>query len=103
MDQGSTEPHLLLHPSRELSRRTIGERSESCRIEQFFDLSRALARREAKKLRHEVYVVVDAELQVQVLAEALRHVRDSGAHGAPVPHLPHVAAERVDLSPLYLL
>ncbi len=103
MDQGSTEPHLLLHSSRELSRRAIGERPQSCGIEQFFDTAAALARREAKELRHEVYVVVDAELQVQVLAEALRHVRDPGAHGAPVPHLPHVAAERVDLSLLHFL
>ena len=49
--------------------------------------------RQPEQPRHEVDVVVDAELEVEVLAQALRHVRDARADGAPVPDVGDVAAE----------
>src|SRR6185369_11434252 len=54
---------------------------------------RALLLREPEELRHEVDVVVDAQLEVEVLAQALRHVRDLRAHLAPVADVGDVAVQ----------
>ena len=59
--------------------------------------------RQPEELRHEVDVVADAELQIEVLAQALRHVRDPRAHGAPMPHVGDVAVQDGDLALLHLL
>ena len=48
---------------------------------------------QSEESRHEVDVVVNAELQIEVLAQTLRHVRDARAHVAPVPGVGDVAAE----------
>ena len=59
--------------------------------------------RQPEELRHEVDVVVDAELEIEVLAQALRHVRDPRAHRAPVPDVADVAVEHGHLALLQLL
>ena len=64
---------------------------------------RALRGRQSEEPRHEVDVVVDAELQIEVLAQALRHVRDPRAHGAPMPDVGDVPIEDGDLPLLHLL
>ena len=61
------------------------------------------AARQPEEPRHEVDVVVDAELQVEVLAQPLRHVRDPRAHRAPVPDVGDVAVEDGHLALLHLL
>ena len=66
--------------------------------EQLLDADCALRGRQPEQPRHEVDVVADAELEIQVLPQALRHVGDARAHRAPVPDVGHVAVEDGDLS-----
>ena len=63
----------------------------------------ALRGGQPEQLRHEVDVVVDAELEVEVLAQALRHVRDPRAHGAAMPDVGDVAVEDGHAPLLHLL
>ena len=65
--------------------------------------TRALGGRQPEQPRHEVDVVVDAELEIQVLAQTLRHVGDARAHRAPVPDVGDVAVEDGDRPLLHLL
>ncbi len=103
VDKSAAESHFLLHAPREFSGGPIAKRPQSSGLEQLLHAERALGGREPEELRHEVDVVVDAELEIEILAEALRHVRDPRTHVAPVPDLPHVAAEHVDAALLQLL
>jgi len=103
VDQRSAQPDLLLHAARELAGGTLSEWSESSGVQQLLDLGRALGRRQPKQPRHEVDVVANAELEVQVLAQALGHVRDARVHGAAVSRVPDVPLEDGHLALLHLL
>jgi hypothetical protein len=78
-------------------------RSAARRGEQLLHADLALGGREPEQARHEVDVVVDAELEVQVLAETLRHVRDARTDAAPVLDAGDVAVEDGDRPLLHLL
>ncbi len=103
VDERAAEADLLLHPARQLACGTIAERSEARRVEELLDAHLALLFRESEELRHEVDVVVDAELEVEVLSQALRHVRNARAHVAAVPYGRHIAVQDVDLPLLHPL
>ena len=57
----------------------------------------------AEQLREEVDVLEDAQLEVEVLAQPLRHVGDARADGVAVAGVGDVAAEDVHLAGLDLL
>ena len=50
MDQRAAEPHLLFHAARELARGTTRKRTESRRVEQFFDAGRTLRSGKSEEL-----------------------------------------------------
>ena len=56
-----------------------------------------------KSLRHEVDVVLNAQLQVEILPQPLGHVRDARPDGVSMLHVSDVAAEHDDLPLLHLL
>ena len=72
-------------------------------VEQGADAAGALGVGHAEEPGEEVDVLEDAELEVEVLAQALGHVGDARAGGVAVGGLGHVAAEDADRAGLDLL
>ncbi len=70
VDQGAAQSNLLLHAARQLAGWTLGERAKSRSVEQLFDLGRSLGGRQSEESGHEVDVVVNTQLQIQILAQA---------------------------------
>ena len=99
----ATEPHLLLHAARELARRAVREGPETRGVEQLFYLDGTLRRREPEEPRHEIDILVDAQLQIEILAEPLRHIGDARTSVAAMARVGHIAVERKHLPLLNLL
>ena len=102
VDQRAAKAELLPHAARELPGRPVGERREPGAVEQLGDaplpLGAGLPEQSAEKLD----VLAHAEVGIEVLAEALRHVGDARADRCAVRGICHVAAENVDLAGLDL-
>ena len=96
--QCAAEADLLFHAARQLAGRAIRERAEAGGVEQFLDLRRARCSGKTEEPRHEVDVLLDAQLEIKVLAEALRHIGDARTSVAPVAGVGHIAVKRDHLS-----
>ena len=103
VNQRRAEPDLLLHAPRQLPGRPVRERVEPGRLQEPVDPRATLRAGEPEQLCEEVDVLEDAQLEVQVLAEPLRHVGDERADGVAVPAVRDVAAQHLDLPGLDLL
>ena len=103
VDQGRAEPDLLFHASRELPGRPVGERVEAGRLQERVDPCPALGAGEPEQLCEEVDVLEDAQLEVEVLSQALRHVGDERTDGVAVPAVGDVSAEHLHAAALDLL
>ena len=103
VDQGAAEAHLLLHAAGELAGGAVGERPQARGVEQGADAAGTLSVGHAEEPGEEVDVLEDAELEVEVLAQALGHEGNARAGGVAVGGLGHVAAEDADRARLDLL
>ncbi len=101
--QRAAQAHLLLHAAGQLARRPVREGPEAGGVEQLLHAHRTLGARQPEQLRHEVDVVGHAQLEVQVLAQALRHVGDARAGGAAMADVADVAVQHRHLPFLQLL
>ena len=77
VDQRAAQPELLPHAAGQLLCRPIGERREAGAVEQFGDAPLALVARLPEQAAEELDVLAHAEVGIEVLAEALRHVGDA--------------------------
>ena len=102
VDQAAAQPELLPHPARKLLGRAVGERREAGAGEQFGDLSIARLFRMAEQAPEELDVLAHAEVGIEVLSQALRHVGDARTDVGAVVGVAHVAAEHVDRARLDL-
>ena len=75
MDQRTTEPELLLHSARQFFSGTVGKRRKPGAREQFGDAAISFGARLSEQAAEEFDIFADAEIGIEVLAEALRHVR----------------------------
>ena len=94
---------LLLHAAGELAGGAVGERPQARGVEQGADAAGTLSVGHAEEPGEEVDVLEDAELEVEVLAQALGHEGNAWAGGVAVGGLGHVAAEDADRARLDLL
>ena len=103
VNQRPAQADLLLHSARQLPGRPGRERPQPRRRQQLVHADLALGGPQAEQPRHEVDVVVDAELEIQVLAQPLGHVRDARAHRAAVAAVGDVPVQDRDRAVLHLL
>ncbi len=103
VNQRAAEAHLLLHAARELAGGTLRKGPSPVASSSCFTIACGAPPGEPEQPRHEVHVVVDAELEIEVLAQALRHVSDTRPDCAAMAQLADVAAEDRDLALLQLL
>ena len=100
MDQTAAKPELLAHAARKLLGRAVGERGKTRAVEQLDDLAVALGTRLSEQAAEKFDVLAHAEIGIEVLAEALRHIGDARADRAAMRGVRHVAAEREHASRL---
>ena len=102
VDQRAAKAELLPHAARQLLRRAVGERREPGAVEQLGDALLPLGGGLPEQAAEELDVLADAEIGIEVLAEALRHVGDARADRGAVRGIGHVAAEHANLPGLDL-
>lgn len=95
MDQGAAKTELLTHAPGELPRQPAREGNQSRAAQQLVDAFGALGARLPEQPAEELDVLPHAQLRIEVPAEALRHVGDAAADGAPMSRIGHVAAENL--------
>ncbi len=103
MDQRRAQPDLLLHAARELPGRPVRERIEPGGLQQQADPGAAFRGGEPEEPGEEVDVLEDAELEVEVFSQALRHVRDERANGVAMVDAGDISAQHADTAGLDLL
>ena len=96
MDERTTETELLLHAARQLARRPIGKRIEPGGLQEGGDARPAFSRGLREQLPKKVQVLEDAQLRIEILAQALGHIGDAWADGPAMAGIGHVATEHVD-------
>ena len=84
VDEGTAEAELLLHASRQLTRRTVSEGLQPCGVQKPGDAPLALAAILTEQATKEFDILVDRKCRIKVLAQALRHIGDARAGFAPV-------------------
>ena len=81
VNQRAAEANLLFHSAGELARGPVGERTQAGGVEQVPDARLSLGVGHAKQSREEVDVLENAQLEVQILAQPLRHEGDPRTNG----------------------
>ena len=77
VDQRAAQPELLLHPPRQLARRTVGKGGQPGRIEQPPRMGRARLGIEPEQAAKEIDVFRNAERRIEIFAQPLRHIGDA--------------------------
>ena len=93
MDQGAAESQLLFHAAGELAGRAREEGRKPSASGQRVDAPPALGGGMAKESAEELKVLLHRQGRVEVLAQALRHIRDLRADPRPMSAAAHVAAQ----------
>ena len=102
VDQRAAQPELLPHAARQFLCRPVGERREPGAVEQLGDAPFPFGAGLSEQAAEELDVLADAEVGIEVLAEALRHIGDARADRGAMRGIGHIAAEDADLSRLDL-
>ena len=92
VDQRAAQAELLPHAARELLRRAIGEWREPGAVKKLGNPPFALGARLPEQAAEEVDVLADAEVGIEILAQALRHIGD--ARSRPRRGAPHRPCRR---------
>ncbi|CAO3437987.1 hypothetical protein [Azospirillum argentinense] len=98
VDERAAQAELLLHAAGQLAGGPVEERRQTGALRQVGDAPPSLGVALAEQPSEEVEILGDRQRRVEVLAEALRHVGDAGAHGAAVACPGHAAAQHLDRS-----
>ena len=93
VDQGAAQAELLAHAAGKLLGKPAGERGQSRAVQQVGDPRRALGAAVTEQPTEEVDVFPHAEVGIEVLSQALRHVGDARTDRAAMARIGHVAAQ----------
>ena len=102
VDQRAAQPELLPHAARQFLRRTVGEWRKPGAVEQFGDALPPFGAGLSEQAAEKLDVFADAEIGIEVLAQALRHIGDARTDRGAMRGIGHVAVEHIDLAGLDL-
>jgi hypothetical protein len=92
----------LPHAARQFLCQALGEGCEPGAREKLSDALLALGTGLPKQAAEKFDIFTHAEIGIEILAEALRHISDAPAHGGAVRGFRHIAVQNADLSRLDL-
>ena len=100
MNQRATQAELLLHASRELSCRPMGEGVQTGPLQEVSNPPLAFASAVAEQSTKKVDVLEHGKRGIEIFPQALGHVGDAWSDSPAVPGVAHVPIEDFDLSGL---
>ena len=102
MDETAAKPELLPHAARQFLRRTIGKGRKPGALEKLGDSRVPLGTRLSEQAAEELDILADAEVRIEILAQALRHIGDARTDRGPMRRIRYVAVEDENASGLDL-
>ena len=93
VNQRAAQAELLPHAARQLLRRPICKGRQPGAVQQFRDPPVALVAGLPEQAAEKLDVLADAQVRIEILAQALRHVGDPRTYRRPVLRVGDVAAE----------
>ena len=93
MDETATKPELLPHAAGQFLRWAVGKRRESGAVQELTDLFVPLGTRLLEQAAKKLDILPDAQVRIEVLAQALRHIGDARTDRGPMRRASHVAAD----------
>ena len=93
MNQRAAETNFLFHSAGELARGPVGEGTQARGVKQLPDAGFSLGVGHAKQSREKVDVLENAQLQIEILAQPLRHEGDPRTNALAMGSVFHIATE----------